>query len=96
MSRHVPSRTADGDRAHAARPAYVDQTRAWILDELHYVRREAQTDAQLAYEAWCRSPGRDGYAVYRAAQDRADAAQDQLAGWVRSSQTDRSSGGPWR
>jgi hypothetical protein len=55
---------------------------AWTFYELGHVRREAQAEAELAYEAWCRHPGRDGYAVYRAAQDRADAAQDQLAAWV--------------
>ena len=40
---------------------------------------EAQTEAELAYEAWCRESGTKGYVVYRAAQDRADAAQDSLA-----------------
>ena len=59
---------------------------AWMFGELEFVRREAQIDAQLAYDAWRELPGRDGYAVYRAAQDRADAAQDQLAGWVRGAQ----------
>ena len=52
----------------------------WMFCELTYVRREAQAEADLAYEAWCRLPGRDGYAVYRATEDRADAAQDTLAG----------------
>jgi hypothetical protein len=32
-----------------------------------------------AYEAWRESPSRTAYAVYRAAQDRADQAQDVLA-----------------
>jgi acyl-CoA reductase-like NAD-dependent aldehyde dehydrogenase len=57
-----------------------------MFHELSYVRREAQAEADLAYDAWCRHPGRDRYAVYRAAQDRADAAQDGLATWVRSNQ----------
>ena len=51
----------------------------WLLCELQFVRREAQAEAELAYQAWSRHPGRAGYAVYRAAQDRADAAQDELA-----------------
>ena len=54
----------------------------WIGDELSYVRVEAQVEAELAYDHWCRHPGADGYAVYRAAQDRADAAQDLLAQWT--------------
>jgi hypothetical protein len=72
-----------------------ERTAAWVFSELEYVRREAQVEAELAYEAWCQLPGGDGYAVYRAAQDRADAAQDQLAGWVRGSRSDRSSERPW-
>jgi hypothetical protein len=53
-----------------------------MLEELCFVRREAQAEAELAYEAW--GPGRssEAYAVYRAAQDRADAAQDALADWA--------------
>ncbi len=54
-----------------------------ILEELSFVRREAQAEADLAYEDWRLQPSRDAYAVYRAAQDRADAAQDDLADVVR-------------
>jgi hypothetical protein len=54
-----------------------------MLYELDYVRREAQADADLAYRDWCQLPGGDAYVVYRAAQDRADAAQDDLAVWAR-------------
>jgi hypothetical protein len=95
MSRHVPIWTARGDLVHAVQLGSGDQTAAWMFDELRYVHREAQTRAQLAYEAWCDLPGRDGYVVYWAAQDRADAAQDQLASWVRGRQTDRPSRCPW-
>jgi hypothetical protein len=52
-----------------------------MLEELSFVRREAQAEANLAYEDWRSLRSRDAYAVYRAAQDRADAAQDDLA-WV--------------
>jgi hypothetical protein len=38
----------------------------------------ARAEANLAYDAWCREPGRQAYAVYRAAEDRADAAEDAL------------------
>lgn len=58
------------------------ESAAWTLYELDYVWREAQADARLAYRDWCRCAGRDAYVVYRAAQDRADAAQDELAAWV--------------
>ena len=54
-----------------------------MLEELRFVRREAQAEANLAYADWREQPGRGAYAVYLAAQDRADAAQDQLASWVR-------------
>ena len=50
-----------------------------LLEELSFVRREAQAEATLAYEDWRCLRSRDAYAVYRAAQDRADAAQDDLA-----------------
>jgi hypothetical protein len=95
VSRHLSNRTARGDLVHAAHLGYGEQTAAWVFYELKYVRREAQAEAELAYEAWCQLPGRDGYAVYRAAQDRADAAQDQLADWVRGSQGGRPWGHPW-
>jgi acyl-CoA reductase-like NAD-dependent aldehyde dehydrogenase len=53
-----------------------------VLEELRFVRREAQAEADLAYEDWRRIRSSETYAVYRAAQDRADAAQDDLAEWV--------------
>jgi hypothetical protein len=53
-----------------------------MLEELSFVRREAQAEATVAYEDWRLWPGGEAYAVYRAAQDRADAAQDDLARWV--------------
>jgi hypothetical protein len=52
---------------------------AWFRSELAYAWRAAQDEAQSAYEAWCESPSRTAYAVYRAAQDRADQAQDVFA-----------------
>ena len=39
----------------------------------------ARAEANLAYDAWCAYPGADAYAVYRAAEDRADAAETELA-----------------
>jgi hypothetical protein len=50
-----------------------------MLEEFSFVRREAQAEANVAYEDWRCLQSKDAYTVYRAAQDRADAAQDDLA-----------------
>jgi hypothetical protein len=55
-----------------------------LLEEYSFVRREAQAEADVAYEHWRTHSTRDSYTIYRAAQDRADAAQDDLADWTRS------------
>ncbi|HEY7077180.1 MAG TPA: hypothetical protein VH418_17505 [Solirubrobacteraceae bacterium] len=47
-------------------------------DELFALWSAARAEANLAYDAWCGSPGADAYAVYRAAEDRADAAEAAL------------------
>jgi hypothetical protein len=49
-------------------------------DVLFTIWSAARAEANLAYEAWCDAPGCDAYAVYRAAEDRADAAEQALAG----------------
>jgi hypothetical protein len=50
--------------------------------------RDAGEEAVHAFADWCAKPGdRAAYAVYRAAQDREDAAQDALS----HTQTSRSS-----
>ena len=54
-----------------------------LLEEFSFVRREAQAEADIAYEHWQVQLCRESYAVFRAAQDRADAAQDDLADWTR-------------
>jgi hypothetical protein len=51
----------------------------WIHDELHFAWRAAHDEAAAAYAGWRNEPSVIGYAVYRAAQDRADAAQDMLS-----------------
>lgn len=63
----------------AERPSVADYA---LLEELRFVRREAQAEANLAYEDWRAVPCGERYGVYRAAQDRADAAQDRLADWA--------------
>ena len=40
---------------------------------------DASEEAEHAYWRWRHQGGAEAYAVYRAAQDRADAAQDALA-----------------
>ena len=49
-----------------------------LHDQRFAIWGAARAEANLAYEAWCRNPGRESYAVYRAAEDRADAAEDAL------------------
>ena len=39
----------------------------------------ARAEANLAYDAWCEHHGGTAYVVYRAAEDRADAAEEALA-----------------
>ena len=52
---------------------------ASLYDFLWYAWDQTQEECDAAYAAWQRTGGRDAYAIYRAAQDRADAAQDALA-----------------
>ncbi len=54
-----------------------------MLEELSFVRREAQVEADQAYADWRDSPNGETWAIYIAARDRADAAQDELADWAR-------------
>jgi hypothetical protein len=53
-------------------------TPAQVQDERFTIWSAARAEANLAYAAWCASPGSEAYAVYRAAEDRADAAEDAL------------------
>jgi len=52
-------------------------------DEHFAIWSAARAEANLAYEAWCARRNADAYAVYRAAEDRADAAEFALAGVAR-------------
>lgn len=58
-------------------------TAAQIHDELFTIWSAARAEANLAYQAWCDLRGPNAYAVYRAAEDRADAAEHALIGAVR-------------
>jgi hypothetical protein len=55
-----------------------------VLEELTFSWRRAQVEATLAYCHWRRAGDRTAYAAYRAAQDRADAAQDALSDHSRA------------
>ena len=52
---------------------------ATMADCLRAAWDEARWEAHFTYDAWHGEGGLDAYVVYRAAQDRADAAQDALA-----------------
>jgi hypothetical protein len=64
-----------------ARPGYLRRamTAAQRHDELFAIWSAARAEANLAYQAWCDARGSVAYAVYRAAEDRADAAEHALA-----------------
>ena len=57
------------------RPRVLDPS----FDALHGAWSDAHEEAAIAYSSWRRSQRADDYLVYRAAQDREDAAQDVLA-----------------
>lgn len=48
------------------------------VDELLFCWRDAAEEAACAFQLWRERPGATAYAVYRAAADRADAAQAAL------------------
>jgi hypothetical protein len=53
-------------------------------DEHFVLWSAARAEANLAYDAWCANPGWKAYAAFRAAEDRADAAELALAGAAAS------------
>jgi hypothetical protein len=54
-------------------------TAAQLHDEQFAIWSAARAEANFAYQAWCDVRGSAAYAVYRAAEDRADAAELALA-----------------
>jgi hypothetical protein len=69
-----------------AYPGYVDAFEEleqggwlWLREGLRLAWLEARLEASLAYRHWCRMRDRTAYSIYRAAQDRADAAQHALS-----------------
>lgn len=65
----APTVTARGETGRFVR-SYDALFAAWSV---------AAAEANLAYDAWRREPGPAAYAAFRAADDRAGAAQDALA-----------------
>jgi hypothetical protein len=50
------------------------------VEEAFALWSAARAEANVAYDDWCTHPGdADAFAVYRAAEDRADAAEADLA-----------------
>jgi hypothetical protein len=50
-----------------------------VDEELLFCWRDAEDEAATAYQLWRERPGAEAFSVYRAAADRADAAQAALA-----------------
>jgi hypothetical protein len=54
-----------------------------ICDELYVMWSAARAEANDAYAAWCVDRGPEAYAVFMAAEDRADAAEREYAAACR-------------
>jgi hypothetical protein len=68
----------DDTRELVLRPL-TDADEGWRVDELHLAWLAARDEARDAYGAWHLLRSADAYAVYLAAEDRADAAFAALA-----------------
>jgi hypothetical protein len=75
MSSHELKRLLD-DVADT-REIVLRRARTWSAD--YDLWSDAHEEAEEAYRAWRLTSSSEAYAVYRAAQDREDAAQDTLA-----------------
>jgi hypothetical protein len=53
-----------------------------IWNEAYMAWSDAHVEAEEAYAIWRRDGGESAYLVYRAAQDREDAAQDALSAFT--------------
>jgi hypothetical protein len=67
------------DLSEGDRLMHLAETPALVADEPMLMWRRAQAHAREAYERWRRDRDAAGFAAYRAAQDLADWAQDELA-----------------
>ena len=73
------------DQVADTRELVLRRPRTWSAD--YDAWSDARDEALQAYASWLSAPAAESYVVYRAAQDRADAAQDTLA----QTQTSRTS-----
>jgi hypothetical protein len=64
------------DGVHDTRELVIRRAATWAPELDAW--RDAHEDASAALRSWQRAPDPAGYAAYRAAQDREDAAQDAL------------------
>jgi hypothetical protein len=65
------------DQVPDTREIVLRRARTWSAD--YDAWGDARDDARQAYARWRAARTGESYAVYRAAQDREDAAQDTLA-----------------
>ena len=65
------------DQVADTREIVLRRPRTWSAE--YDAWSDARDEALEAYARWLSAPTGESYAVYRAAQDRADAAQDTLA-----------------
>jgi hypothetical protein len=65
------------DQVADTREIVLRRPRTWSAD--YDAWSDARDEALQAYARWRSSPTAETYAVYRAAQDREDAAQDTLS-----------------
>ncbi len=72
------------DQVADTREIVLRRPRTWSADFDAW--SDARDEALQAYVRWSGAPTAESYAVYRAAQDREDAAQDTLA-YTQTSRT---------
>ena len=65
------------DQVADTREIVLRRPRTWSRRPRRWI--DARDEAREAYRHWRTAPAAETYAVYRAAQDREDAAQDTLA-----------------
>ena len=71
------------DDTHELVLRHAQPLRANDTDALFAAWSAARAEANLAYDEWALTKSRLAYSVYRAAEDRADAAEDALAAATR-------------
>lgn len=80
------------DQVADTRELVLRRARTWSASYDAWL--EAREDTHDAYRTWRSWPTAESYAVYRAAQDREDAAQDTLAQTGATGDRDRARAAP--